>query len=187
MLVAVAGSIGAGKSTVAQAIAAGLDIPLLSIDDDKRALGATTPGFDRWVAEGIPFPDDFRAKAFDRTLARLRRLAGGSAHAVVEETFHRKALRDRLFDEGAALMGGLFVVEVRADAATIEHRLRGRAGTEADHLAGMDMYRSFLAASDPQDRVDHVFHNDTGFDEELERCLNQLRVRLDAGGSVGPT
>ena len=183
MLIVVAGSIGAGKSTVAAALADALEIPLVSVDDDKRAVGAETPGFEAWVASGRPFPDEFRSKAFDRTLGRLAELVNESAHAVVEETFHRKAIRDLLFDSGGTLMGGFVLVEVVAAEAVVLERLQARATAEADHLAGVTMYEAFRSVSDPQDRADFVFHNDGDFAAELERCERFLRQRVDAGST----
>ena len=71
MLIAIAGPIGAGKSTVARAVSRRLGIPFHAIDDDKRAVGESHPEFSRWVAESIPFPDEFRSTVFDRALHRL--------------------------------------------------------------------------------------------------------------------
>ena len=181
MLIVVAGSIGAGKSTVAEALAHALGVPLLSVDDDKRTEGATTPGFEAWVATGSPFPDEFRSRAFDRTLGRLAALGRGSPHAVVEETFHRKAIRDPFFDRGGELMGGFVLVEVVAEEAIVLARLQTRATTESNHLAGVPMYEAFRAVSDRQDRTDFTFHNDGDFASELDRCLRYLQRRLDVG------
>lgn len=179
-----AGSIGAGKSTVARAVAECLSAPLHSIDDDKRAVGAATPQFASWVAEGTPFPDDFRVAVFARTLDKLAEIRRSSPHVVVEETFHRKALRDQFFDSAGELLGGFALVEVVADEATIIERLRNRATTEAGHLAGIDMHRAFLAVSDPQDRAGYVFDNGADFASELERCCAFLRAAIrDADGS----
>jgi dephospho-CoA kinase len=183
MLIAVAGTIGAGKSTVAEAIAHAMGIPLLSIDDDKRVEGAATPQFERWVSDGEPFPDDFRARAFGRTLERLAVVGADCEHAVVEETFHRKAIRDPFFDRADRLMGGLVVVEVVADEAIVLERLLTRATTESDHLAGVAMYQAFHAVSDPQDRADFVFRNDQDFAVELNRCCAYLRQQLEGGSS----
>ena len=184
MLIAVAGSIGAGKSTVARAIANELRLPLVSIDDDKRAEGATTTEFEGWVSSGTPFPDWFRARAFDRTVRRLASMVGEHPHAIVEETFHRKAIRDTFFDEAAQLMDGLLLVEVVAAEATVLARLERRATREADHLAGAAMYQAFLGISDAQDRTDYLFPNDGDFDAEVERCCRFLREQLDEPSPV---
>lgn len=179
MLIAVAGSIGAGKSTVADSLATQLGIPMHSIDDDKRAVGTTTPEFEHWVEAGIPFPDDFRRAAFERALDGLRALAATERHVMVEETFHRKAIRDPFFDRGGALLGGFALVEVVASEATIAARLAGRAQTEADHLAGAAMYEAFVAVSDPQDRVDYRFDNDTAdYRSQVAACCAFLRRRM---------
>ena len=184
MLIAVAGTIGAGKSTVANAIAQNLKVPLLAVDDDKRAEGAVTPEFDEWVRAGAPFPDWFRSKAFQRTLDRLRAVTATSHDAVVEETFHRKSIRDPFFDQGGALMDGLTLVEVVAAESVIVDRLANRAEQERDHLAGLAMYRAFQEVSDPQDRVDFRFRNEGDVAAELQRCCDFIRAR-GVGGSAG--
>jgi len=171
---------------VARAIAECMSAPLHSIDDDKRAVGAATPRFATWVAEGTPFPDDFRLAVFARTLEELAKLRHRAPHVVVEETFHRKALRDGFFDAAGELLGGFALVEVVADEATIVDRLRKRATTEASHLAGIDMYRAFQRISDPQDRVGYVFDNGADFTMELVRCCTFLQAAIrDADGSAG--
>ena len=180
MLVSVAGSIGAGKSTVARAVAECLEVPLHSIDDDKRAVGARTPEFDGWVASGTPFPDRFRTAVFERTLVELAKLGRSSMHVIVEETFHRKAIRDPFFDRAASLLSGFVLVEVIASESTIIERLAERATKDSNHLAGIDMYHAFAAISDPQDRVDHLFRNDGDFDGELDACCRFLSGRLRA-------
>jgi predicted kinase len=181
VLIAIAGGIGVGKSTVARALADRLGLPLHSIDDDKRDVGAITPGFDDWVHAGVPFPDEFRIAAYERTLAALERLAERHPHVIAEETFHRKAIRDPFFDRAGALMSGFVLVEVVASDATIRDRLARRATAEVDHLAGMDMYRAFLAVSDGHDRTEFVFDNDADFDAELDRCLAFLSGHLESG------
>jgi predicted kinase len=180
VLIAVAGGIGAGKSTVARALADRLGLPLHSIDDDKRALGATTPEFDHWVRAGIPFPDDFRVAVYQRTLGALEELARTHPHVIVEETFHRKAIRDPFFDRAGQLLGGFVLIEVVANHATIVDRLARRAGTEADHLAGVAMHRAFLDVSDTHDRTGFAFANDADFDAEVDRCVAHLAALVTA-------
>jgi len=178
MLIAVAGSIGAGKSTVARAIAETFDIPLHSIDDDKLAIGATTASFAEWVASGTPFPDSFRAEVFRRTLQCLESMRAVSPHVIVEETFHRKSIRDPFFDRGGSLLGGFSLIEVVVDESKVMERLARRAEIETGHMAGVDMYRSFQAVSDPQDRVDHVFRNDGDFERELDACCRYILDKI---------
>lgn len=56
MLIAIAGSIGAGKTTVAKAVDGRLGIPSHAIDDDKQRVGARTPEFGAWICIGNAVP-----------------------------------------------------------------------------------------------------------------------------------
>ena len=64
MLVAIAGTVGVGKSTIAKWVAAELGVPFHSIDDDKLEVGHHEPEFQNWIATATPFPDEFRHRVF---------------------------------------------------------------------------------------------------------------------------
>ncbi|MGI9645727.1 MAG: AAA family ATPase, partial [Ilumatobacteraceae bacterium] len=160
MLIAIAGAIGSGKSSIAEAVSRRLDIPVQSIDDDKRAIGAAHPDFDRWVADGTPFPDDFRRRVYARTLDALAVLAKAHRDVIVEETFHRREVRTPFFEAGCRLLGGICLVEIAVTPDIAAAHLQQRARDESDHLAGRAMFDVFAEAADPLDRADLVVRND---------------------------
>ncbi len=180
MLIAIAGAIGSGKSTIANEVSLRLAIPLHSIDDDKRAIGATHPDFERWVAGGIPFPDEFRRRVYERTLDELAALAEEHPHAIVEETFHRREIREPFFRDGGHLFGGICVIEVAVTPEVAASHLLHRAREDEDHLAGRAMFDAFVAVADPLDGVDLVVHNDgelTAAVDEVCAFLERRRAR----------
>jgi hypothetical protein len=63
------------------------------------------PSLARGFASATPFPDDFRRKVFALTLERLADLAADHDHVIVEETFHRRAIREPFFAAAAELLG----------------------------------------------------------------------------------
>lgn len=177
-LIAIAGAIGSGKSTIAAAVSRRLDIPVHSIDDNKQAIGASYPGFDRWVAGGIPFPDDFRRLVYDRTLAELAELADEHPHMIVEETFHRREIREPFFRAGAELFGNICVVEIAVSPDVAAAHLQKRASDEADHMAGKAMFDAFAQLADPLDSADLVVRNDGALGPAVDKVCAHLEETL---------
>lgn len=178
MLIAIAGAIGSGKSSIADEVSRRLDIAVHSIDDDKRAIGSTHPDFDRWVAEGIPFPDDFRRLVYERTLENLATLADGHSHVIVEETFHRREIREPFFLAGGQLFGGICLVEIVVTAEVAVAHLQQRARDQADHMAGRAMFEAFAELADPLDGADLVVHNDGELVQAVDEVCGYLGMRL---------
>ncbi len=181
MLIAIAGSIGAGKSTIARAVSSQLGIPLHSIDDDKLAEGANHPAFQNWVKAGMPFPDSFRQRVFSRTLARLSELAALHPHVIVEETFHRRKLREPFFQAADEILGGLILVEITVDRdAALEH-LEARTSSPEDHMAGRNMFEAFESVSDPIQGADLTVSNSGDLDTAVATVVGFLAGRLRLG------
>lgn len=179
MLIAIAGTIGAGKSTVARAVSQRLGIPFHAIDNDKRAVGATHPHFARWVAESTPFPDDFRVAVFGRALLRIAELAQDHQHVIVEETFHRSHIREPFFEAGAAALNGIVLIEIAVDRGVALAHLAQRAGDEKNHLAGPAMYDAFQTIAEPFARVDLTVANNGDLSDTVDQVCAFLQQRLD--------
>jgi dephospho-CoA kinase len=173
-LIAFAGGIGSGKSTIAEAVSRRLTLPVHSIDDDKLFVGKTEPEFDRWVAEGVPFPDDFRREVYGRALGRLGELAEQHPVVIVEEAFHRAKLREPFFQSARALFGRVCVIEIVVEPDVSIAHLENRARTEASHIAGKAMYDSFAAVADPILDPDLVVENNRDLESAVERVCDFL-------------
>ncbi len=175
-MIVIAGSIGAGKSTVAREVAARLGVPIHSVDEDKLAVSVEYPDFDDWVERGVPFPDEFRARAFAVALGHLAELARSHRHVIVEETFHRREVREPFFEAAAELFGGMQLVEVTvAREAALEHLAR-RAGDR--HMAGVAMFEAFQAVTDPFERVDLRVPNNGPLEDVVSRVCSHLEPLL---------
>lgn len=174
MLIAIAGSIGAGKSTVALAVATRLGIPFHSIDDDKLAVANEYPEFTSWVEQGTPFPDDFRRRAFAVALDELAELARVHPHVIVEETFHRRAVRESFFDAAARLLGGMQLIEITVHPTVALDHLARRARSGPGHMAGRAMFEAFQSVSDPFDAVDLRVANNGALEEIVDRICAHL-------------
>ena len=177
MLIIIAGMVGAGKSTVARKVSDGLSVPFHSIDVDKAETGKRYPQFQHWVDNGIPFPDEFRIEVFETTLKRLRELAKEHLHVIIDETFHKKAIREPFFEEAANIFGGIILTFAETDDILIKERLERRT-EEEDHMAGYEMYLSFKSKFEPFDRIDYLFSNNEHFEKNLAEYLRFLREKL---------
>src|SRR3989344_3962319 len=73
MLVVIAGLIGAGKSSIAREASKRLNIPLYSIDDDKKRIYRQHPKYEYFLKNNIPFPDETRRRTFGASLHGLKK------------------------------------------------------------------------------------------------------------------
>ena len=177
MLIVIAGLIGAGKSTIAKEISKRLLIPLYSIDEDKRRIYKTHPQYEYFLKNNIPFPDDIREKTFNASLKGLKELSKTNQHAIVEETFHKKILREPFFKEAKKIFGGIIITLIKVESKLVKGRLKKR-GKEEDHMVGYDMYLSFKKQFEPFAEVDYVFDNSGDFEENIEKYVRFLKKRL---------
>lgn len=177
MLIVIAGLVGAGKSTIARKVSERLSIPFYSIDDDKVKTGKKYPQFQHWIENSIPFPDEFRIQVFKSTLQGLRKLAKKHSHAIVEETFHKKAIRKPFFKEAGEIFGGITLTYVKTDEKFIKERLDLRTKKE-NHIVGYGMYLSFKPKFEHFDKIDYTFINNKNFEESLAEYLRFLKGKL---------
>lgn len=177
MLIIIAGLVGAGKSTLARKVSESLSIPFYSIDDDKVETGKKYSQFQHWIENSIPFPDEFRIQVFKSTLEGLRKLKKNNSHAIVEETFHKKAIREPFFKEAGKIFGGITLTYVKTDEIIIKERLDLRTKKE-NHIAGYGMYLSFKPKFEHFDKTDYTFINNNNFEENLAEYLQFLRKKL---------
>ena len=177
-LIVIAGAIGSGKSTVAQAVAQRLAVPVYSIDDDKRDVGKDHKEFPQWIAQGIPFPDDFRRKVYETALKGLAELAQSHQRVIVEETFHMAKLREPFFEAAKQHFAEICVIEiVVAPEVAIAH-LEKRSRDEANHMAGRAMFEAFAALADPIDNADLVVDNNG----DITSAVDQICLHLEKAG-----
>jgi len=175
MIIVLAGLIGVGKTTIAKEVSKRLDIPLYSIDDDKKKVYKEHPNYDYFLANNIPFPDDIRKKAFGAALDGLRILSRKNRHCIVEETFHKKNIREPFFAEVETLFGSMILTLVTADEATVRLRLKDRSG----HMVGYGMYLSFREQFEPFEHVDYTFDTTKDFEKTMEDYLLFLRAKIE--------
>ena len=178
MLLVIAGLIGAGKSSIAREVSKRLSIPLYSIDDDKKRIYKQHPQYEYFLKNNIPFPDETRKKTFEASLEGLRKLARNHKHAIVEETFHKKSLRDPFFEEAKKIFGGMILTLATVDDKLVKERLEKRE-KEEKHMVGYGMYLSFKKEWEPFEKVDYHFVNEGDFERNMQKYVQFLKKRLN--------
>ena len=144
MIIFVGGVVGAGKSSVAKKLAEKLDFYYYDIDEIKKVVYQEDPDFEHNMLLGIPFKDETRGQVFDRVVKDFSRLQKTHDHIVVDETLHKRKLRNILFDGAKKYFGKYYVVWVDADEDVIEGRLSSQV--REGHILDdpMKMHRAFV-------------------------------------------
>jgi predicted kinase len=145
-LIAMAGLPATGKSTLARALAAALDVPVLSKDAIRAVL------FDARDIEHSHEQDDFCARVMYRTAVFLAQRGERRAVILDGRSFSRRAQ----FEELSALASGmklpLHVIECVCSEDTARGRLAAdleRGGHPAGAQRDLELYRALLRASEP--------------------------------------
>ena len=125
MIIFVGGLIGAGKSTIAKGLASHFEIPYFDVDEIKKVVYQKDPDFERNLREGIPFSDEIRMEVFQAVCHDLEMLIGEHPHIVVDETLHKREIRQVLYDQARRIAGGFVIIWVHANEELILERLGG--------------------------------------------------------------
>lgn len=175
MLIVIAGLIGTGKTTIAKEVSKRLNIPLYSIDNDKNRIYKKHPKYDYFIENNIPFPDETRIETFNASLKGLRKLAKKHKNAIVDETFHKKSIREPFFEEAEKIFGGIILTLITVSDKFVKERLEKRK----DHMVGYGMALSFKKQWEPFDHVDYRFVNEGDFEKNMQEYIKFLKEKLD--------
>jgi len=184
MIIFVGGVIGAGKSTVAKALAGHFAFPYYDVDEVKKEVFSRDPGYERNIAEGIPFSDDLRREVFRKVFLDLEQLVGDHPHIVVDETLHKREIRHSLYEQAERIAGGFIVIWVQAREDVILARLG--AGRRAGHFLSdpLPLHNAFKREFEEYDRCIIDCHNNGAVEAtiaELVRLFENVAKLADAG------
>jgi aminoglycoside phosphotransferase family enzyme/predicted kinase len=150
-LVVVCGSVGSGKSTVAQRLADACEGVVISSDRTRKALAGLAPESRAQAAEGSPlYSEAMSAQVYAGLLARAAPVIASGRLAILDATFSRAAQRSaaREFARQAGVRA--LLVEVRCEPAVARERVALRAlrgGDPSD--AGPERVEPSRAAFEP--------------------------------------
>ncbi len=95
----IAGNVGTGKSTLAQALSEKIGAKHYDIDEIKKIIYPTDPEYAKKMNEGIPISDEIRRQLFVKVAEDIRELSREYDLLVIDEVFQKKDLRNMLFNE----------------------------------------------------------------------------------------
>ena len=130
---------GCGKTTIGRALADAMAWPFLDADDFHPEANVAK------MRAGTPLTDDDRWPWLDRLAAEMAAVNARGASAVLGCSALRQAYRDRL-----ARAGGVRIVYLKGDRATIEPRLAARAG---HYMPPSLLTSQFAALEEPADVI----------------------------------
>jgi hypothetical protein len=175
-VIGVGGLIGAGKSTLAEALARELGFPVVSSDATRKHLAGLPP-----TARG---GEEIYTCAFsERTFAEVFRRAGvvleSGRGVILDTTFSSRATRRQARALAERHSRPFLLAEARCDEAVLRQRLRRRAEGPALSDAGEGLLDDFLERFEPIDELpaaEHLVCDSTrGIDEALRKVLQYVR------------
>ncbi|MGB0958831.1 MAG: AAA family ATPase [Halocynthiibacter sp.] len=180
MIIFVGGLVGAGKSTIAKKLSDAFSCYYYDADETKRTIFEADPSYEHNLENGIPFSDETRMKVFKKVVEDLKDLRKTHSHVVVDETLHRRALRQELYKAATELYGQYLIVWVRADEDVIIQRLKSnkREGHILDDP--ILMYQSFRRKFQEFNRSVVVVNNNGDPDETIQN----LHALIDAAAQL---
>lgn len=176
-LVAVAGPIASGKSTVAEQVAEMLSAPVVSSDRTRKHLLGLTPTSSADQATGA-YSAAFSERVYAELFRRGACVLTSGRPVVLDASFRTRELRGRARLLASSYGVPVYFVECRTAREVLLERLRRRAGGEHVSDAREGLLDEFLAGSEPVDEFapsEHVVLDTT---LPLADNVKQLAARL---------
>lgn len=149
-VVAVGGLIGAGKSTVADALSFALGCPTIEADRTRKELMGAKPTDN--LASGTfinAYSREMTERVYDELMARAAPVLRSGRSVVLDASFRKACLRDKASALADRHGVPFRFVECVAPEAELRHRLRMRKREETASDATADLLDAFMASYEP--------------------------------------
>lgn len=178
MVIFVGGLIGTGKTSLARALAEKLGIYYYDVDLVKKEVYPADPNYEYNLKNNIPFSDETRVKTFNRVVEDFAKLAKEHKHIIVDETLHKKSLRQILFNGAEKYFEKYIIVWVKCNEITIKDRLANNLREGHILKDPFGMYFSLKKQFENFEKVDIIFENDAPLAESAEHLVKLVQAKL---------
>ncbi len=168
MIIFIGGLVGAGKSSLARSLSTRLSILHYGIDEVKKVIYPQDPDFEHNMHHGIPFSDETRVKVFERVVEDFQELRKTHSHIIVDETLHKRKLRQILFEGANKYFGGYIIVLVKTNENKTRDRLIDKGRSNHILKDPMKMYYGFAREFESFNESYVVSDNNGTMDETTE-------------------
>ncbi len=173
LLIAIGGMIGAGKTTVAEALSEAQGIPIVSADAARKDLA----GLEHHQAgtEAI-YTEAFSTRTYNEVWERAGQVLTSGRRVIVDTTFRRRVERDKAAQIARDKGADFLFIECTIDESTARARLRNRRLCLSD--AREDLWESFVASYEPPDEISPEKSVKIHGSTPMEDVLNSLKGRI---------
>jgi gluconate kinase len=178
MVIFVGGLIGTGKTSLARALAEKLGVYYYDVDLVKKTVYPTDPNYEYNLKNNIPFSDETRIKTFNRVVEDFAKLSKEHKNIIVDETLHKKSLRQILFDGAEKYFGKYIIAWIKAGETIIKDRLTKNQREGHILKDAFGMYLSFKKQFEGFENVDITFENNASLAESAEQLAKLVQEKL---------
>ncbi len=174
-VIAVGGMIGAGKSTVADALTLELGLPAVSSDATRKSLGGLAP-----TARGgaLLYTEERTRQTYAEVLRRAGCVLASGRGVILDASFADARTRAAARDLAARQQRPFLFVEVTSDEPTIRARLRARRDGESISDARESMLPVLAGRYQPPDEIGPAERMTVDGQEDPAQIARVIRGRL---------
>jgi predicted kinase len=182
LLLLTTGLIGTGKSTVADGMAAALDLDVFSSDRVRKELVGASPQSSQRAdyAQGI-YGDDVNRRTYDALADRARHALVQGQSVLLDASFAKRAERDRVAALAHEIGARGCLLECLAPESVIRTRLKAREqSVEAVSDAREDILSDFQRNYESVREDTWACHVRLDTTQDVDRCVQQALATIDS-------
>jgi aminoglycoside phosphotransferase family enzyme/predicted kinase len=179
-VIAVGGLIASGKSTIADAISARMNAPVVEADRTRKAMLGLPP--DQPVHEAAwqgPYDEGMTDKVYLELFRRASVVLASGRSVVIDASFRSRAHRSAARELASANRVPFSFVECRVDRELAKGRLEARSHGPTVSDGRLEIFDAFAAQFEPVTELSEREHITLDTGRDLHVTLDQLNERLN--------
>ncbi len=163
MLVLITGLPGTGKSTIANHLARRMDADLLRTDEIRKHL-----------FEAPTYSEEEKELVYKAMFLVARHLLAAGSSVIIEGTFYRRALRERVYRIADEAKNKMVIVECTAPEWVVRRRTEGRVSRGASSEADYEVYKKIKEQYEPLQRPRITLDTSRPLNENLRDLYRKM-------------